>query len=335
MDKSWMQKSRVSLEYVKGMKEFIEFAFNNAASEEKILCPCVKCANLFWRAHKEVVDHLVCEGIMPNYTRWVFHGEASSSSTSGSATSTHDDMPPRDDMHGLLHDVFGISGVDDMPTELPSQEPIQEEPNLEAERFFRLLQDAEQALYPGCKKFTKLSFVVRMYQLKCLNGWSNKSFTMLLELLKEALPEGETLPSSFYETKKIIKELGLSYNKIDACPNDCQLYWKTNVNDESCVVCGISRWKTMEHNSNDDEATTIPSKVKKIPAKTLWHFSLIPSLQRLFMEAQTAKNMKWHDKGRTKDECMRHPADSPIWKSFNEQHPNFSYDSRNDDEYCS
>ncbi|XP_058088150.1 uncharacterized protein LOC131235062 [Magnolia sinica] len=113
-------QARVSLEYVKGMKEFIEFAFNNAASEGKILCPCVKCANLFWRAHKEVVDHLVCEGIMPNYTRWVFHGEASSSSTSGPATSTHDDMPPRDDMHGLLHDVFGISGVDDMPTELPS-----------------------------------------------------------------------------------------------------------------------------------------------------------------------------------------------------------------------
>ncbi|XP_058103472.1 uncharacterized protein LOC131247045 [Magnolia sinica] len=46
-------------------------------------------------------------------------------------------MPPRDDMHGLLHDVFGISSVDDMPTELPSQEPIQEEPNPEAERFFR------------------------------------------------------------------------------------------------------------------------------------------------------------------------------------------------------
>ncbi|XP_058111729.1 uncharacterized protein LOC131255051 [Magnolia sinica] len=311
------------------MKEFIEFAFNNAAREGKILCPCVKCTNLFWRAHKEVVDHLVCEGIMLNYTRWVFHGKASSSSTFGPATSTHDDMPPRNDMHGLLHDVFGISGVDDMPTELPSQELIQEELNPEAERFFRLLQDAEQALYLECKKFTKLSFVVRMYQLKCLNGWSNKSFTMLLELLKEALPEGETLPSSFYETKKIIKELGLSYNKIDACPNDCQLYWKTNVNDESCVVCGISRWKTMEHNSNDDEATTIPSKVKKIPAKTLWHFPLIPRLQRLFMEAQTAKNMKWHDKGQTKDECMRHPADSPVWKSFDEQHPNFSYDSRN------
>ena len=33
--------------------------------------------------------------------------------------------------------------------------------------------------------------------MKCLNGWSNKSFTMLPELLKETLPEGETLPSNY------------------------------------------------------------------------------------------------------------------------------------------
>ena len=38
--------------------------------------------------------------------------------------------------------------------------------------------------------------------MKCLNGWSNKSFTMLLELLNEAFPEGETLPNDYYEAKK-------------------------------------------------------------------------------------------------------------------------------------
>ncbi|XP_058071152.1 uncharacterized protein LOC131220206 [Magnolia sinica] len=172
MDKSWMQKSRVSLEYVKGMKEFIEFAFNNAASEGKILCPCVKCTNLFWRAHKEVVDHLVCEGIMPNYTRWVFHGEASSSSTSGPATSTHDDIPPRDDMHGLLHDVFGISGVDDMPTELPSQEPIQEEPNPVALLLLLALSDGVEGIEGDsdvhCKYGRDLTLLPRPHSVSIL-----------------------------------------------------------------------------------------------------------------------------------------------------------------------
>ena len=39
--------------------------------------------------------------------------------------------------------------------------------------------------------------------MKCLNGWSNKSFTMLLELLKESLLEAETLLRNHYEAKKI------------------------------------------------------------------------------------------------------------------------------------
>lgn len=59
---------------------------------------------------------------------------------------------------------------------------------------------------------------------------TNAAFTMLLDLLKKALLEGETLPKSYYETKNIIGELGLNYDKIDACPNDCMLYWKEHIN---------------------------------------------------------------------------------------------------------
>ncbi|KAL5857335.1 hypothetical protein ACOSQ3_004793 [Xanthoceras sorbifolium] len=47
-----------------------------------------------------------------------------------------------------------------------------------------------------------LPFLVKLLHLKIFNRWSNKSFTMLLELLNEALPEGETLPASYYEPKQ-------------------------------------------------------------------------------------------------------------------------------------
>ena len=78
--------------------------------------------------------------------------------------------------------------------------------------------------------------------MKCLNGWSNKSFTMLLELLNEAFPEDETLPSSYYEAKKkILCGLSLHYIKIDACPSDCMLYTKEHANANECVVYGDSR----------------------------------------------------------------------------------------------
>nr|KYP59337.1 hypothetical protein KK1_014770 [Cajanus cajan] len=74
---------------------------------------------------------------------------------------------------------------------------------------------------------------------------------MLLELLNDALLEENTLPKSFYDTKKIISGLGLGYEKIHACPNDCILYKNDLANDEKCPKCNFSRWK---NNSNDDEA---------------------------------------------------------------------------------
>ena len=73
-----------------------------------------------------------------------------------------------------------------------------------------------------------------------MNGWSNKSFTELLGTLRETLPEGEKLPKSSYEVKKIISELGLGYKKIHVCPNSCILFWKEHEHDDICTVCGAS-----------------------------------------------------------------------------------------------
>ena len=49
-----------------------------------------------------------------------------------------------------------------------------EEPNDNAKKFLLLLQDVGRKLYPSCKNLIKLSFVIRLFQMKCLYGWSNK-----------------------------------------------------------------------------------------------------------------------------------------------------------------
>ena len=46
----------------------------------------------------------------------------------------------------------------------------------------------------GSTKFTRLSTILRLTNLKATNGWTDKSFTKLLVLLNEMLPEGNTLP---------------------------------------------------------------------------------------------------------------------------------------------
>ncbi|GKD95114.1 hypothetical protein Tco_1374951, partial [Tanacetum coccineum] len=101
----------------------------------------------------------------------------------------------------------------------------------------QLFVEAEKALYNGCKKFTKLSFVLKLLDLKAKNNWSDKSFTTLLELLHEAFPEDNELPVSTYQAKKLTCPMGLEVQRIHACPNDCILYRKAYKDLHECPVC--------------------------------------------------------------------------------------------------
>ena len=65
--------------------------------------------------------------------------------------------------------------------------------------FQKLLNEACNELYFDCSEFSSLNFLVKLMHINILNGWSNKSFDMLLELLKTTFPMGTTISSSFYE----------------------------------------------------------------------------------------------------------------------------------------
>ena len=62
---------------------------------------------------------------------------------------------------------------------------------------------------------------LEMLQWKAANGVSDKGFGELLGLVKKMLPEGNKLPPTTYEAKKVVCPLGLDVQKIHACPNDC------------------------------------------------------------------------------------------------------------------
>ncbi|CAI0546078.1 unnamed protein product, partial [Linum tenue] len=155
MDKSWLSKARVSTAYRNGVESFLNFAFAKSAEGNEILCPCVKCKNMFWQTRNVVNEHLICHGFVKKYSIWTFHGEKEVED------SDNDDMVEDDDMYGLLSDLAATVGG---------------EPDGQTKNFFTLLEVADKELYPGCEKFSKLSFTIRIYLLKCLNGWSNSSF---------------------------------------------------------------------------------------------------------------------------------------------------------------
>lgn len=116
-------------------------------------------------------------------------------------------------MIGVVQDGTGHPGFDN----------IGEGMNEEIMKFLKLLEEAMMPLFPNCTNFTSLSFVVRLLQLKVINGWTNHSFTSLVELLKEAFEVlGVILPKNFYEANKIVTDLGCTYETWDV--RSCKLF---------------------------------------------------------------------------------------------------------------
>jgi len=64
-----------------------------------------------------------------------------------------------------------------------------------AQVYDSLKDDSEKSLYPGCTTFTRLSAILKLFNIKARNGWTDRSFTELLELLHEMLLEGNMLPT--------------------------------------------------------------------------------------------------------------------------------------------
>jgi hypothetical protein len=153
-----------------------------------------------------------------------------------------------------------------------------------------------------------------------LGGWSDKSFNLLLDLLKEAYPES-AIPKNYNEAKKLVKCMGLGYVSIHACENDCILFWKENANANSCPKCKASRWKSERKHADG-------KRVHKAPKKVLRYFPIKKRLQRLFACSRTAALARWHAEERTEDGLLRHPADSLLWKDFEDKNPKFAKDSR-------
>ncbi|CAH9081963.1 unnamed protein product, partial [Cuscuta epithymum] len=306
MDRSWINSRRTSDEYENGVESFIQFAKTNLPdSNGRFYCPCVNCLNSRRLDIDLIREHVLCDGFCKNYTVWIWHGERLNVPT----TPSHGE-----EVSGAYKDDH----LEDMIRDLG------EETFKRSHLYDTFCVDSEKPLYPGCTKYTRLSSVLRLFNLKAKNGWSDKSFTELLELLKDMLPEGNTLPNRNYEAKKILCPLGMEYKRIHACPNDCILYRKEFEDLHKCPRCGLSRYKVTDNDSSCDVIVTSGP-----PAKVLWYLPIIPRLKRLFSNPREAKNIRWHADERKCDGMIRHPADSIQWKKIDKLFPTFGNEPRN------
>lgn len=204
IDRSWMYiGNRVRSDVFKaGLRKFIEFALihQRPTRQGKLICPCKVCLNRYLKTEEEVFSHVLQKGFVHSYDVWTFHGEVIGRSNPVVAPN----MPSTDNMHQMLEDLFGMGDT----TNDHSTEATEEPANVDAQRFYKILKEADQPLYRGCTSHSKLSYLVALLFLKEESGWSNDSFTKLLQLIILGFPEENCLFSeTYYEENTIMKDL--------------------------------------------------------------------------------------------------------------------------------
>ncbi|XP_021846453.2 uncharacterized protein [Spinacia oleracea] len=352
MDTSWIDLRKGDTRYYNGCMEFLEVA-KETLLKGKTRCPCNKCKLNKWFDLGEVGGHILFNGFYKNYRQWIFHRRVEESNTL-EIPNDQENVVGRDDMNGLLRAAFKVDNSP-QPTNEP-QDPslieadfedeysydMHEELNFDCEeddefpstntneeeaKYKRLREASDEGLYEGCTTFSNLSFLLHLFHLKCMFHWSAASFNKLVELLLDAFPNIKEFPSSYYEGMKIMNDLGLGYEKIHACPNDCMLYWGEFAEKTECHICHTSRWKNVKEKEGDVREKDKEACKKGVAAKVMWYFPLIPRLKRIYMSSKTAEDMRWHF-DRKDGNIISHPADGEAWKLFDKRYEEFAKDPR-------
>ena len=88
---------------------------------------------------------------------------------------------------------------------------------------------AEARIYDGAR-LSRLSSILEILNLQAKYKASNVMLDDLFRILHELiLPEGNSLPSSWKEAKKVLRTIGMEYEIIHACPNDCIIEKSTRI----------------------------------------------------------------------------------------------------------
>lgn len=130
-----MKVNKLSINYENGLKQFLDLAEINLPDNNKIFDVLVKTVLIQKKQHRDVIfNHCDCDGIIQNYTKWVWHGEAIKKKLM--SHTVEDDEVMNDTLEDIIRDIrfdaFENANVVDT-----------------------LRRDVGYSLYPGCKFFTR------------------------------------------------------------------------------------------------------------------------------------------------------------------------------------
>ncbi|GKA10964.1 CACTA transposable element [Tanacetum coccineum] len=280
IDKSWTSLGKHEKAFYTGLKKFVDDCKPLVDSAGNIRCPCKSCRLVLWVSIKHLSDHISKYGFDPSYKTWIHHGEPDLPPPPPVIDNTR--QPQMSDMTACLNDLsyIPLNNEQNEPTQGDIGETSNDPTQAKRNEFEELYASANEELYPGCDHVTRLDFMVKFTYFMVKGKLTDSIFNEMLEFFQNVYPtaKGYKLPPSYYVIKKTFKTIGLGYESIHACVNDCFLFrGDANKDVHFCPGCNTSRWK----DSN--------TPGKKVPKKVLHYFLIIP---------HTAKEMTWHTTGK-------------------------------------
>ena len=261
MYNGWSRNGCHSDEWVAKTKDFVDHVFALSLTGT-VRCPCRRHENSIF-LNKERVSLDLCQfGFMPGYEVWEHHGEVVPNRNV--EEEENNDWAGDDAMHEMLDSLrpeFNLSSEDPATPEVS--------------RFFKLLKDSEEPLHEHTD-VSILAFVTRLMAIKSKYFFSNNCYNEILKLLGDVLPKPNKLPKDMYQSKTIIKGLGMDYEKIDVCKNNCMLFMKEHAEEKKCLKCGQSRFVEVVNDEGEKVMTDVAHK-------QLRYLPLTPRVKQLFL----------------------------------------------------
>ncbi|KAL0314011.1 UNVERIFIED_CONTAM: hypothetical protein Sangu_2245500 [Sesamum angustifolium] len=213
---------------------------------DKIRCSRHKCKNTKFGT-PEVIYHLCMWGFIAEYYNWTSHGENIVQNYYEAPS-----VPQVSEEPTLAGHVEGVpdNGTRSCPVDAGTSSNIYDggypydydESGL-ADHFFNIVHAANQSFGNDCNQ-SQLGVVAELVDIKTDGHIFEQIYDRISQWANRILPSDHTLPGDYYNTKKLVKGLGLPIEKIHTCKNDCMLYWKDNINLEYYYkFCGDGRYK--------------------------------------------------------------------------------------------
>lgn len=208
---------------------------------------------------------------------------------------------------------FDNDNVGDDDVDLPWGDPDAMDREAAVE-YNRIQESARIPLFEG-SYVTCLQATIMMLNMFRCNKASNMEIDQAFALNHRVLlPQPNTLPDSEYEASLMLRRLGLEFESIHVCPNNCVLFRGPFVDYQMCPNCRSMRMR--KHGKS------------WVPQKVLRRFPLSPRLKRMFRSSMQAASMTWHARPRLSDGLVRHVSQSKHMIDIQQKESGFCRDAR-------